>query len=152
LVLFPRRPKATRGRKGTKASKANGRTADNGATASAGPGYPEGWVPLNTQESQESWRGVADREYIQDMYTRSMYPVDYDWDEDEEDEDEMSEDEPEEHWTQNTLYLYHWKKTDRMYSYFNDTYARCPKSHNNPHNTTIIENVSLPWLADAAKI
>jgi hypothetical protein len=100
LGPFHRRPKAARGRKGTKAPKANGRAADNGPTASAGPGYPEGWVPLNTQDYQESWKGVADREYIQDMYTRSMYPVDFDWDEDEDDEDEedeMSEDESEEH-------------------------------------------------------
>jgi len=35
---------------------------------------------LNVQDDHESWRGAADEQYIQDMYTQSMDPVNFDWD------------------------------------------------------------------------
>jgi hypothetical protein len=66
---------------------------DNGATASPAPGYPDGWVPLNAQDLHESWRGAADQQYIQDMYTHSMDPVNFGWDGV---EDRLLEDPPEE--------------------------------------------------------
>ena len=66
---------------------------DNGATASAAPEYPDGWAPLNAEDLHESWSGAADEEYIQDMYTQSMDPANYDWDGV---EDRLLEDAPEE--------------------------------------------------------
>ena len=66
---------------------------NNDATASPAPGYSDDWVPLNAGHYHESWRGVADKEYIQDMYTHSTEPVDFDWDDV---EDRLLEDLPEE--------------------------------------------------------
>jgi len=75
LVFSYRWSKPTKGKKA--ASKA---AANSGATASSAPGYPEGWGPLNAQDFQQSWMGVADQQYIQDMYSRSMEEVPFDWD------------------------------------------------------------------------
>ncbi len=88
--LFHRRSKSTKGKRAAKASKAAGHVADNGATAS---GYPDGWAPLNAQDLQGSWRGVADQPYVLDMYERSMERVPFDWDGV---KDRMLEDPPEE--------------------------------------------------------
>jgi hypothetical protein len=90
-----RRSKPIWGRRKTKASKKpTGQVVDNDTAASPAPEYPDGWVPLNAQDLHESWRGTADEQYIQDMYSQSMDPADLDWDGVEE---RLLEDAPEEY-------------------------------------------------------
>lgn len=35
---------------------------------------------MNAQDFQQSWTGVADQQYIQDMYSRASEEVPFDWD------------------------------------------------------------------------
>ncbi|KAI9509451.1 hypothetical protein F5148DRAFT_1148276 [Russula earlei] len=62
------------------AQKVRGYFEEIDVKALTGLDFPKGsWTLLSTEELKSS-RGIADQQYLHDLYTDAMAPVDFDWD------------------------------------------------------------------------